>query len=230
MVRQQIERAKEKPREELLENKPRSEKHKDAVFCTVPFSPATAKIPGIMKKHFPLLQQGNTTKAVFPKHPTTSYRRGRTLRDLLVKAGHPFPLQNEHGTPLPNGFFKCPSQRCIVHKHITNTSNFRSTVTNQEYPITSHITCKSSWVIYLITCTRCNKQYVGKTETTLYTRFNNTRSEIKNFHSATQHKILPYTVHFNLPSHSLDNVQITGIELIHNKSRHTILHRESFWI
>ena len=100
---------------------------------------------------------------------------------------------------------------------------------NQEFSIHAHITCKSSWVIYLITCSQYNKQYIGKTETTLYTRFNNTRSEIRNFH-LPQHKNLPYTVHFNLPSHSLDNAKITGIEIIQTKSRDTILHRESFWI
>ena len=61
-------------------------------------------------------------------------------------------------------------------------------------------------------------------------------------HKIQQHKIWntqlplsptqkpPYCVHFNLPSHSIDNAKITGIEIIHTQSRDTILHRESFWI
>ena len=196
------------------------------------FSPVTANVPKIIKKHFPILQQSATTANIFPNNPTTSYRRGRTLHNLLVRAGHPFPTSNPtltNSSNDPPGFFKCKSHKCILHNHIKNTTKFTSSVTKQNYSITSHITCKSTWIIYLITCTECKKQYVGKTETTLYTRFNNTRSEIRNFH-LPQHKTLPYTTHFNLPSHSLENVQITGIESIRSRSREVILHRESFWI
>ena len=116
-----------------------------------------------------------------------------------------------------------------MYKYIKQTNKFSSTKTGQTFPITSHINCKSEWIIYLITRTACNKQYIGKTETTLYTRFSNTRSEIINFNK-TSAKQLPYTIHFNSPSHSIDNVTLIGIELIKEKSHTTILHRESFWI
>jgi len=86
-----------------------------------------------------------------------------------------------------------------------------------------------SWLIYLITCKRCHKQYVGKTTTTLYIRFNNTRSDIKNYNTATG-KSLPIAHHFNLPEHTVNDAQLMAIEKIHNHQENIILHRESFWI
>ena len=47
-----------------------------------------------------------------------------------------------------------------------------------------HINCKSCWIVYLITCTQCGKQYVSKTERSLYTRFSNTTSETKDFNNS----------------------------------------------
>ena len=77
-------------------------------------------------------------------------------------------------------------------------------------PITSHLTCKSSWLIYLITCKKCTKQYIGKTETALNLRFNNTRSEIKKKnHNTKGGKSLPYVSHFNLQQHSVDYISFS---------------------
>ena len=74
-------------------------------------------------------------------------------------------------------------------------------------------------------------QYVGKTETTLYTRLNNTRSEVTNYNKNKPNiKILPYTTHFNLPGHSVHNINITGIEIVKTKQHDTIMKRESHWI
>ena len=139
----------------------------------------------------------------------------------------PTPTQNENNSQ--NGFLKCKSTKCSLHQHITETNTFTSTTTNRTFHITDYIDCKSDWIIYLITCTSCQKQYIGKTETTLYTRLNNTRSEIRNFNT-TQSKQLPYTTHFNSPGHSLDCLKVTAIEAIKKRTRPTILRRESFWI
>ena len=127
------------------------------------------------------------------------------------------------------GFYKCPAKRCMLHTYAKEGRKFSSTVTGEEFPITTRIDCKSTWIIFLITCNRCKQEYVGKTETSLYTRISNTRSEIHSFNSS-YHKVLPYTIHFNQPNHSINDVLIMGIEAIHTKSRQTILHRESFWI
>ena len=157
-----------------------------------------------------------------------AFRRPRSLKDLLVRARDPLPADHNPNKE-PIGFHPCKSKKCMLHKYITETDKFISTQTKQEFPITTHINCKSSWLIYLITCSLCGKQYIGKTETTLYTRFSNTKSEIINFNN-DHAKRLPYTLHFNSEHHTIDHVRISGIEKISKHSRNTILHKGSFWI
>ena len=128
----------------------------------------------------------------------------------------------------PDGAYQC-NKKCVVCPFIQPTTKFSSTVTGESFPITSHLTCKSSWLIYLITCKRCSKQYVGKTQTTLYTRFNNTRSEIKN-HNTKGGKSLPYVSHFTTEQHTVNDISLVPIEQIHKQNRSIILRRESFWI
>ena len=223
-VKEAINRAKRIPRADLLTYKPKPAINRVPLVTT--YSPTSSQLPSILNKALPLLHESETLGTTFPQPPLTSFRRGRTLRDLLVKAKHPQPHNKETRIP---GFYKCTANKCIIHKHLREGNKFGSSSTGQKFPITSYMNCKSTWVIYLITCQKCTKQYVGKTENTLYTRFNNTRSEINNFH--TSHgKPLPYTIHFNQPDHSINDIQISAIESITNQSHTTILKRESFWI
>jgi len=65
--------------------------------------------------------------------------------------------------------------------------------------------------------------------TTLYTRFNNHRSDIK-FHNTTKSKNLPIGRHFSQNGHTVLDISIVGIEQIKNKRDAVIRKRESFWI
>jgi len=85
------------------------------------------------------------------------------------------------------------------------------------------------WLIYLITCKKCSMQYVGKTTTSLYTRFANHKTDIKHFNTPRGKK-LPMGKHFNMPGHSFDDISIMGIESIKKKEECVIRKRESFWI
>ena len=76
---------------------------------------------------------------------------------------------------------------------------------------------------------KCKLQYVGKTTTSLYTRFNNTRSDIKKYNT-NRRKEIPIAAHFNLPNHSVDDISLMGIEYIRKKSEAIIRKRESHWI
>ena len=68
-----------------------------------------------------------------------------------------------------------------------------------------------------------------KTTTSLYTRFNNTRSDIKKYNT-NRRKEIPIAAHFNLRNHSVDDISLMGIEQIRKKSEAIIRKRESFWI
>ncbi|OCT57352.1 hypothetical protein XELAEV_18003619mg [Xenopus laevis] len=61
------------------------------------------------------------------------------------------------------GNYKCGSRRCITCNHMNVSKKFRSTVTVREFDIKGYINCNTPFVIYLITCLKCKKQYVGCT-------------------------------------------------------------------
>ena len=54
----------------------------------------------------------------------------------------------------------CRQPRCVTYYHLNCDKSFTST---KMYPLRHNFTCTSRNVIYLITCTRCKKQYVGLT-------------------------------------------------------------------
>ena len=92
--------------------------------------------------------------------------------------------------------------------------------------INADLDCNSKNVIYGLFCDKnnCKQIYIGKTERTLKERLfehkNSVRNDAKNV----------VGVHFNGPGHSLENLKITAIEKVFNRSQEIILKRESFLI
>ena len=73
---------------------------------------------------------------------------------------------------------RCNNPRCTTCAYLNCKPFFTSKVTNVRYSIRHSATCSSSNVIYLITCTKCKKQYVGLTTKPLRTRINHHLSNI----------------------------------------------------
>ena len=153
------------------------------------------------------------------------FHRLRNLRDIRVSSKLPEIPSESSDT----GFYQCPAKKCHVCNYAIEGKKCTSSQTNEIFPITTLLHSKMDWMIYLITCKKCIKQYVGITRTSLYTRFTNTKSDIKCYKTDTE-KSLPIAHHFHLPNHSNDNVLLQGIEKIHTKRDCVIPHRESFWI
>ena len=85
-----------------------------------------------------------------------AFRRTKNIKEILRKKQHRAP-DNQRGC------FKCTA-KCDLCKNFLKESNcFTSTSTGRTYPITQILSCKSKNVIYLVTCKKCNMQYVGST-------------------------------------------------------------------
>lgn len=65
------------------------------------------------------------------------------------------------------GFYRCGHNVCIACKYATNTHNFCSFKDGKSYEIQSYLICNTVNVVYLISCTACNTQYVGCTKNAL---------------------------------------------------------------
>lgn len=153
----------------------------------------------------------------------TAFKNSKNLKQILVRSKlNQNPIEPVKGA----GYRSCGKAQCYTCKyHANDTTRFYNKNKSESYNITDQIYCNSSNLIYLITCTKCNMQYVGETERTLRDRTTDHRSRIKG------KKKTPIGIHFNLPGHSFLNLKITPIELIRGEQTTNCVRktREKFW-
>ena len=77
------------------------------------------------------------------------------------------------------GCSKC-EKKCHACKILIEGGTFKSSNTKKTYRIKQKIDCKSSFIIYLGTCQKCQGQYVGKSTQTFTKRHSGHKQEIKN--------------------------------------------------
>lgn len=171
-------------------------------------------------------------KAVFENElPQIVFKKGRTLANVLTSTKLNVDVHLDE-TDLKNiqilheledesnstGFYSasepprctdmvtpCRHKLCGCCRHLLVTSNFHNTEKTTFFDITSHFNCNSKDLIYVISCTKCNKLYVGQTSKMLKERLNNHRSDIR------LNKNTAVSKHFNDIGHDLLNLKITPI-------------------
>ena len=88
-------------------------------------------------------------------------------------------------------------------------------MTGQIYKVKFRASCKSSNIVYFITCRRCGLQYVGKTSQPLHAWINGHLSDIT--HQMTD--VSPVAEHFNSSAHSGPDTTVMVIELSPKEGR-----------
>ena len=105
------------------------------------------------------------------------------------------------------------------------TDEFSSHTTGEVLKVKFRASCKSSNVIYLITCMRCGLQYVGETGQPLHLRVNGHR------HNITHRNIdkSPVAEHFNSGAHMVSDMAVMATDFVcsHDECLRKI--RESRW-
>ena len=194
----------------------------------------------IVLEHYLLIQKYVPNPRFIPlRHKTLSQTLVRAqvhptddqLLDLAIAFGNPDTNQVT-AAPLPQlkpkgrVVKKCGNSRCATCQHLQCQSSFTSTKTKVTYPIRHYVSCKSKNVIYLITCTKCKKQYVGMTTKQLNVRINHHRTSIFNKKGTFIHK------HFNLHDHTVQNLKVQVIDHVPNDTdAYTNLQKlEKYWI
>ena len=152
-----------------------------------------------------------------------AYRRPKSLRDLLVRA----ELKPDMRDDEPLGETRpCGKARCKTCKMITPTQIAKS-ASGAIIKLRCNTSCKTTNVVYLITCTKCGKQYVGETGDHVNQRMNGHRDDWK--HKRFERS--PVAEHFCSPEHDFLN-HATLCSLDHNPewTDRTRKGRESYWI
>lgn len=145
----------------------------------------------IIDKHLPYLTRNPSLRSFNEVSILRSFRRPKNLRDLLVRAS----VKN---TKKPGVSNKCINPtKCRYCPKINKTGEIVCTVTNRTYISKRNICCKSSNLVYAITCKTCLKQYVGQTGRTIMERFQGHFGAIKR-----EEKTTLINDHFNRIDHN----------------------------
>ncbi|OCT58568.1 hypothetical protein XELAEV_18002002mg [Xenopus laevis] len=129
------------------------------------------------------------------------------------------------------GMFRCGAARCITCEFMFRSAEFTSSNTKRVYKIKDFINCNSSFVIYLLICTKCNIQYVGCTSRKFKCRMREHINQIVSHSSATV-----VSRHFSECSDRVcSHLRIQGIEKITPTAKggdlmQRLLYREAYWI
>ena len=154
-----------KQRKDLLDpGRLKDQKHKNIVPLVLTHHPSNAQIQEIIMRHWGILQFSDKCKKALPEKPLFTTRRGRNIRDILIKA----KLNNDDGPAkaLP----KCKKADCLICKEVQK-SEVVSSISLVTHRTPTQCTCKTLNVIYLLTCSVCQKQYVGETKRAFYIRY-----------------------------------------------------------
>ena len=149
-------------------------------------------------KNVRLLQECKDTKDVFKDPPLVAYCRDRNLSDLLVHSSDPKPSTTQTGTTT------CSRKKCKTCSHI----NYTPCVVTKSgtFNIKQSFNCTSKNIIYAMTCSKCNKVYIGETKRRLGDRF---REHLR--YATMNSRDTPITGHFNETPHVPSDLRVTGL-------------------
>ena len=215
-----IDRARNIPRLEALKKVVKPKTSERPVFV-IHYDPRLPSVNSIIKKHYRVMTQDPKMKEVFPEAPIIAYKRQKNIREVLIRAKVP-PEYKRPKRKLP-GMKKC--NNCVYCHYIMTGQHVKFTASNHHHTITTNITCTTRNIIYLITCLKCLMQYVGETDRRLKDRFLEHQGYVRN-----QNLSKATGQHFNLPGHSLSDMQITALEHVHHNDETYRKVREKYYI
>ena len=130
-----------------------------------------------LKKPLHFLESNPKFKKLFPKNCIIpSYRRPKNLKEILA----PSKLESttsQNTESLTGGCFKCDKKIFDLCKnYFVESRYFSSFKIGKSYTIRPILTCDSKNVIYLVSCKKCQLQYIGSTTTEFKVRFRNHKS------------------------------------------------------
>ena len=187
MVEKQVLEAMKKSREEALrENENRDDRKDRDVFVTTYHPALSEKAFRIFKNNHSVLNSRDDHREIFENVPMISFRRAKSLQDILVRA------KLKEITTEPNLCSGCNGRSdCEVCRILKKGSEFTNKDGSRIFDIrkgTLH--CNTEKCIYLMTCNICSKQYVGKSKPIFRSRYNNYKSKFRKYYNALKNGTL----------------------------------------
>ena len=219
LVRNKILAARKFSRTELLHRE--KQKKKQKMTLNISYHPAYQGLDRILRKIHVTLTFDKEHGKVFEDIPIIGFRRGKSLKDLLVRAKVP-PLITENRS---SG--SCLGKRCLTCPFIESSTSFTSKKGVTYHIRQPNLNCNSKNVVYLLSCKTCGVQYVGSCTTKFRLRFNNYKScNRKHFEQVVPQQNLHS--HFDTLGHNgISDFSFTLIDQAENEK--CLRKRERFW-
>ena len=189
-------------RERALGNSERGDRTRraDKVPLVLTYHPKNQEVKKILLKNFRILSDDPTTKEIFNTRRLCVYRRDTSLRDILVHSTLSSRADDIQATP--TGTFPCHRPRCRTCDFTGRTATV--TNANGDVRLKGRFDCTAAGVVYVITCQRCYKLYIGETGRRLSDRFGEHLRSVEGFKQNPRYQGggFPVAEHFNLPEHN----------------------------
>jgi len=207
-----------KDRSELLKPKPQEQElqPQSDLYLISTYCPGDNPLKKIVQDNWPILGRTNTTDSLYSSRIIFGHRRNKNLRDILVhaKIDPSKPKTRVQANSPINPLNKCQTKKCNYCPLLDHSGTITSHITKRKYQAKKHISCKSHNLIYCITCSVCNKQYVGQTKNRLIDRFG------PHFYNIKKKNLKdPIGRHFATKGHDGQNrIKIHIVDFIHAPS------------
>ena len=195
LVENNLNRGASLPREDLLKPKPVYPQQASPTLLSKPkfcptfiitYNPHNPPLRNWLKEHHHILLVDEKMRKIYPQAPSVSYRQPRNLKQILVRSRLK-TLPHSDCSDLeerPAGCYKHQhggrGRKCLLCPRLNEGKVFRSSYTGLSYKIRYNLTCKSKYIVYLITCQKCSCQYTGKTINYMHVRHCGHRDEVEN--------------------------------------------------
>ena len=174
-------------------------------------------------------------RKAFPKPPMVCLKRGKNLRDELVRARlsrRPGRVGTRAGAGPILGFSSCKADKknCSMCPYTGRAADRKSVVREVKInhsgivlSLQQPITCRDAYCLYILSCTKlgCGRQYGGLSYRPLYQRFAEHLYNVKDAFSTCS-----IAKHWRQPGHSLEHMEFLPVEKLGTRCRVTLRQRE----
>ena len=190
--------------------------YRRAFQLTLTFNPNNLAVKNIILKNFKLLQNDPETATIFSQPPLSSYN----ISNFLVRSA----LKTDRQP----GNFQCARARCKTCPFNLNTDRISGPKRSIQVTDISRVP-QLMLSVYCLTCTFCQKLYIGETGRRLGHRF---REHLRDVEKDDKGASKPVPRHFNLPQHSTSHMATCGLSLFNGgtESRKNLEQRLTFQI
>ena len=162
-------------RDLLLAKQKSNRKTPPRTIFSARYTPTALKANQIIRKYWPKIRQMSSLSNKAKSTPLFVPHTNKNLRNHLVRAKLPHLDKGPHKPlspttlPLqvttlksrpPSPFRQCHLPECFLHKLINQSPFVKSSINNRSHPIREEFHCLSPNTIYLITCSKCNIQFI----------------------------------------------------------------------